>query len=257
MPSPKYNNPRTTSQVPVPTVLVGSGPRFMMGMTTFSRALPKIFRRLNQLGLQQAYRGLEKLRFVEFPEVGGDPFYYDKQKDIISVYPMVSTAQGRLDKVVYAAFGARHFHHNISSAGKTQWTKKLVYPDRSVIDRLQDMFRDRARPQYKSYIRDFRTATEKLVVIHLLNALIANSVAPQRVSTIDLSSFPPTADFVNGRAPFSMRPLISAYAGKRWGLDKYDNAFAEYCARRGHLDIAEPSVEDATLSLFQAVTFNG
>ena len=256
MPRPNYNRSSKTSMIPVNMVMIGSGSRFFRVMEALSRAMPQIFRAMNTLQLSKAYRNVVKVRFVERPEAGGDAFYYDKSRDIISIYPLVPTANGRLDKVLFAAFGRRYFERYLSSAGRTQWSKKLVYPDRAVIDHLQDLFKDSPRSAMKHYLRDFRSATEKLVVIHILNALIANSIKPNRLKTLDLRTLPCTAKFVNGSSPFSMKPLLSAYVGKQWGLDRYEVAFAEYCARSGNFDISEPSVEDAAVSLFQAVTFN-
>lgn len=254
---PQYAKSSQTSQVPVHTVYVGSGTRFLTIMAQFSRALPGIFRTLNRLRLQKSYQTLQKMRFVERLEKGTTLFDYDKSTDTLSIYPLAFQAHNRIDWVVYAGLGSRFYQREMSSVAKNQWMRKQVVPKRATIDRLQDLFdKGPVRSNFKDYLKEFNEATDRLVVIHILNALIKNSVRPSGIKTLRLDKFPPTSDFVRRLKPYSLKPLLSAYVGKTWGIDKYEFAFAEYSIRGGKFPCSELSVEDALRTLFHGVTFN-
>lgn len=221
-------------------------------MAALAGTLPDIFRRLDSLKLSKAYRGLKGLKFLE-KTVGGEPVYYHPREDVIYIYPMAFSGGGpRCDILIYRGLGQRFMHKHLAAQQKLQWAKKYVYPQRSVMDLLMGLL-DGTTP-YREILGRFKEASERLQVIHVLNALTANSVNHVAAGTLDLAEFPPTKDFVAGRRPFSLQPLTSAYSGRR--LNRYEDAFAEYCAQNGTLRVAEQSVRDGVLELFKTVTFS-
>lgn len=247
---------KPSNGLPVPVVMVGSSPRFVRAMQVFSTLLPKMFRNLDRLKLQGCYQGLDKIRIVEATEKGADTHYYDRVSDVISIYPFASSAFARLDKVLYEALGERYWYKEVSTEGKVRWTKKLVYPKKSVIDRLQTSFSRGGKTSFSQFVDEFKTADEKLIAIHLCNALIRNSARAVNSKTIVLSNHPATATFAKAKAPYSLIPLLSAYCGGRNPIESYEHAFASYCSERGKIRITEPSVADALVSLFQSVSFD-
>jgi hypothetical protein len=70
---------------------------------------------------------------------------------------------------------------------------------------------------------------------------------------VDLRTVAYTREFCNGSRPYSLIPLLSAYAGDD-RLKSYEHAFAHYCARNGHFPVSETSTESAMVGLFRDVT---
>lgn len=237
--------------LPVTPTFIGGDPVFMRRMAALSSTLPDIFRRLDSLKLAKAYRGIKGLKFLE-RMIGGDPVYYHPREDCLYVYPMAFMSGQRPDILIYRGFGQRYQYKFLSAQQKLQWAKKYVYPSAATIDRLAGMLDGRST--FEEILRRFTEAAERLQVIHVLNALTANAVNHQSAGTIDLGNYPPTAEFAKCRRPFSLTPLTSAYSNRR--LDKYEDAFAEYCSRNGQLHVSEQSVRDGLLELFRTVTFH-
>lgn len=241
-------------KLPVRVVYEGGSQRFMFLMSTFIESFPDIFERLHSLGLERSYAGLDLIRMVEVTERGaGVVSWYDLGKDVLSIYPMAFSIGTRIDLAVYAGLAQRYWHVAISNVDRDRWKRKLVLPDPAVIDRLSGMLK-KGCSTYKSLIPQFHTATERLQVIHVLNALIRNSITPQQVQTLSLYEYPPTQDFCEQRKPYSLTPLLSAYTGIA-DVRSYDNAFAQFCSRKGHLPVGEISVEGELIELFKSVTF--
>ena len=141
----------------------------------------------------------------------------------------------------------------MGTQAKLRWAKKLIVPERNVIDRVDQKLR-LGIIGYHELIGDFTQANEKLQVIHICNALIANSIKPAESKFIDIFTYPATADFCKGLKPYSLLPLISAYVGTG-ALGQYDVAFAKYLLKGGKFNAAETSVEIALVRLFEEVTF--
>jgi hypothetical protein len=245
------------SRLPVTPVFIGESPMFMRRMTSMVEALPSIFQRLSSLNLRASFSGLKGLRFVEQSEKGSTTMgHYDRGRDILSVYPMAFRAGSRIDMVVYAALGLRHFELNLSSQDKLIWKKKFVYPKDAVIDRLQDFLSREGHPTFRAVLNRFSTAVDRLQVIHVLNTLLDNNVKPDEMKFIDLREYPPTRSFCRSMTPFSLTPLLSAYRSDAMGMgmDRYDIAFAEYCSENGRIPTAEMSAEESLVEIFKLVT---
>lgn len=247
---------KPSAGIPVPVVMVGTTAKFVRAIQAFAPALPKVFRTLTRLKLQASFRGLDKIRFVESTERGSDAYYYNKSEDIISIYPFAAGPFSRLDKVIYMALAERYWYKEMSAGQRVQWQKKLVYPKKSVIDRLQASFSRGGKTSFTQFVDEFKEANERLVVIHLCNALIKNSVRATNSRSINLTSHPATSSFARARTPYSLLPLISAYGGRGPSAESYETVFANYCAAAGKLEYSEASVGDAVVALFQSVSFD-
>ena len=240
--------------LPLPFVpsFIGSSRQYMHRMSAFVEAVPDIFNRVKVLGLERSYTGLRDLRFIEKLERGSScPVWLDKAHDVLNVYPMAFQAGARLDLQLYAALGTRYWFQAVPSGRQGAWVNKLIYPDRAVIERLAAMLK--LGTDYRKALDGFHLASERLQVIHVLNALIANHVSANTAKTVNLDEYPPTREFCGARRPYSLKPLLSVYTGP--GLAHYETAFAQYCSHNGKIPASEPSTESALAALFDFVTF--
>jgi hypothetical protein len=241
------------SKFPIQISVVGQSQRFLNSAKIIGQKLPALFRQVDKFGLSVAYKGCT-LRIVENRESGLDGWSYNQQKDELSIYP--DTSNGRqFERAILTGFGFRFFTKNLGATSKTLWRRKLVKPNKNVVDKLQELLRTKTKNKLSDYVQEFDTATDRLTAIHLINALIKNNISASRARTIDLKTFPGTAAFAKGNRPYSLIPLLSVYSGKYYGLDKYENAFAEYCLTDGKFSIAEKSTALAAKDLFRLATF--
>jgi len=238
----------------IPVVMVGKGTRFRKAMRHVSSLMPKLWSRVDELDLQRSYEGLQKIRFVERLERGNKPFHYDPDEDVISIYPLSNGLFGRIDKAFYSALGARFYANNVSGERRLQWSRKLVLPKRATIDKVQRMLKKGEFKNFRKLISSFKTPNDRLIALHICNALIKNSVRPSVAKELDLKRFPATKDFCRAHKPYSLRPLLSVYGAKNM---TYEQAFGEYCARKGTLGVSDQSVANGFLEVFRSVTFDG
>ena len=240
--------------LPIVPVFEGGGEVFLKRVAAFAHTLPDVFNNIEHFKLAAAYRGLKKLRFVEKLERGSSALaFYDKGKDIISVYPMAFNVGNRIDQALYTGLGLRHLHLNISNDDQHRWEQKLIVPVKAVIDRFVNHCRQEDVQSYKAVIGKFNRADDKLQVIHICNALIASNVQPKALRSIDVYTHPATSEFCKGLRPYSLIPLLSAYVGGDH-LDKYESAFAAYLLHKGKFMATETSVEAQLVELFERVT---
>jgi len=105
----------------------------------------------------------------------------------------------------------------------TRWKHKLVLPTNEQIGAIQD--RITAGNQYAQVVESFAGPVDRLVAIHVVNALIANKVRVAECRNIDVRKWGSTADFCGLKRYYSLTPLISAYCSR--GLyENYGSAFA-------------------------------
>lgn len=243
--------------IPVPVVFEGPGEIFLKRVAAFAHALPDVFRKVDDLRLTASYRGLKKLRFCEKLERGsGVRAFYDKSKDFLTVYPMAFCVGARIDQAIYQGFGLRHWHLNLSNSDQHRWEAKLIIPQKALIDRFVQIAKAEHVSNYLGVLEKFQKADERLQVIHLCNALVASNVQPKDLRNVDVFDHPSTSEFCKGLRPYSLIPLLSAYAGGD-SLDKYEVAFASYVVNHGKFRVTETSVEAQLIELFEQVTHVG
>lgn len=243
-------------KLPVPVTVIGDDPVFLERVGKFAPALPGIFERLRWLRLELSYQKLRKLVFTQEARYS-DPVYYKLTDDTLMIFPLAFRAGQRIDIATYMGFGRRHWQRNIPSPYKEQWLKLEIEPDKRVVSKVVDHLK--AGTGYKGLVARFSRCHDRLIAIHIANALIRNHVPPDVASRLDLYAYPPTADFVRGERKFSLKPLISAYRPSGlYGLDVavYEEAFTSYCMTRGSIPVTELSVQHALVELFKSITFD-
>jgi len=236
----------------IPKVLyTGSSSDFLKRMSAFADTLPDLFRRIDGLKLSRSYTGLKPIKFLESP-VNGEKIVYDRSRDEITIHPSNFTAGDRIDAFFFKALGKRHWEMNVSSTNKIKWANQYCFVKEALIDRLSEFMHGKL--SFKEVISMFTTAVDKLIVIHILNALTHNSVTPSQLQSIDFKNHASVKDFVEGRKPYSLKPLLSTYGGDVRRLSDYSECFSEWCLNRGNFKITETSTKEEFKDLFLAVS---
>lgn len=139
------------------------------------------------------------------------------KEPIIRLYPSL-LANVKAHKAVLREFGllvlARGGHR-----AESIWEKKLITPTKEQIDLFASALKDEAvRSKSHTYAQLIQSYPEKghsvdrLVGIHLANALLANNVSFADSVGVDIHKWGPTAQFANQQKYFSLVPLTSAYS---------------------------------------------
>jgi hypothetical protein len=229
----------------------GSSAEFLRKMAAFADTIPDLTRRLTGLKLSPAYSGLRSVKFIEAAP-NNDKFVYDRSKDELTLYPRNFGPGDRIDHYFFKAIARRHWSLNIPAADKVRWSGMQVFVKRALVDRIAEAL-DGKTP-FKTVINKFNKAVDKLVVIHVLNALTQNSVTPSQLKSMDFRKHTSVSDFLNGKRPFSIKPLVSAYGGDVRRVGDYEEAFSEYCLGRGEFKITESSTKEEFKNLFLEVS---
>lgn len=116
----------------------------------------------------------------------------------------------------------------LSDDAKETWQKKLVTPTEAQIEALQAKLNVEADIDYETIISNMATPVDKLVAIHVFNALIKNNITAPNARYLDLRQAGPTSEFCNLERPYSIAPLTSAYAGDERVHENFHDAFASY-----------------------------
>ena len=141
----------------------------------------------------------------------------------IIVYPMAQVAI-EPERAILKAFG-RALYASFGQRSKARWKDKLVLAKESQIDDYQERLKKAA--SYKELVESYPTAVDRLVAIHLSNALLANNVPISEAQNLDVRTWSSTEKFACLETPYSLTPLSSVYC--RYEVDKnFADAFADY-----------------------------
>jgi hypothetical protein len=135
---------------------------------------------------------------------------------LIRLYPSL-LADVKAAKAVLREFGLLVLARGGDRA-ESIWEKKLIAPTKAQVDQFANALKDETtRAKCHTYAELMQTYPEKghsvdrLVGIHLANALLANNVSFGDSIGVDVYKWGPTAQFANGKKYFSLVPLTSAY----------------------------------------------
>ena len=149
----------------------------------------------------------------------------------VNLYPSLRQSK-EPERVVLTEFGLFLLHKGGPRA-KAIWDNKLASPDsehiKVVAERLADPEVRKNTGTYEAFVQslpDKGHAVERLVAVHLCNALKHHNIAFPDSVGVDIYKWGPTAEFANGQKYFSLTPLISAYAPRSLN-DCFGCAFAD------------------------------
>lgn len=150
-----------------------------------------------------------------------------EDKPVILIYPV-------LDKYTLEAKAfclLREFgNYLLLKAGsemETHWNQKLVLPTSDQISAFQTRL-NQGFKSYKDVVESLKTPTDRLIAIHLSNAMLANGQAFAGASNVKVREWGPTQEFANLNRFYSLTPLTSAYCPREVHED-FGAAFAS-CA---------------------------
>lgn len=108
---------------------------------------------------------------------------------------------------------------------RSVWARKLVLSDKVVGISFNEKLKAGKFSSYKSLVESFDGAVERLVALHLANALIANCVPCKDSLNVDILEWPQTEGLASGKIPFSILPLLGAYCdSQQW--ESFPKSFA-------------------------------
>lgn len=141
----------------------------------------------------------------------------------IVVYPSIgnrSEAQGAHE--LLTEVGNMVASKWVSPVVAARWKHKLVLPTSEQIGAVQDRI---SSGPYTQVVESFTNPVDRLVAIHVVNALIANRVRVAECKNIDIRQWGATSDFCRRKRYYSLTPLISAYCSRSL-YENYGSAFA-------------------------------
>jgi hypothetical protein len=95
--------------------------------------------------------------------------------------------------------------------GSEIWRRKLVTADRGVADSFNVKLQSGRFSTFRGLVESFEGAVERLVALHLANALIHHRVSFGDAKNMDVFEWPHTQGLATGKVPYSVIPLVSAY----------------------------------------------
>lgn len=231
----------------------GSSEGFLKKLASIQKILKFAETRMNSLQLVSAHRGVKSVQILEKLCQGRRAWHYDRVNDTVTLYP--DSFSNRPDRDVYEAFGQRHWEQNLTPAQQQQWIDAEVYPSIGVLKMFKRMVR-KGIASWDEAIAAFKDPDDKLVIIHLVNALLKNHTTPQQAKFLNLDHYPPVAQFITAQKPYSARPLLTTYRAVHDQPRSYAIAFGEFCMNNGKFVFAPTPITTLYRALFRAVTFD-
>ena len=165
-------------------------------------------------------------------------------KSLFSLAPEAQT------EAILREFGVSLYQCHAPQEAKTAWELKYCLPERGQIDAIQGKISSDKFSTYRELTESFSTAVDRLVCLHVCNALLANGVPRKQARNLNICQYGATSDFCNLRRMHSIRPLLTAYA-ERALVDCPGKAFADVVMHRTPR-VHESSVKDAFKNLITA-----
>ena len=220
-----------------------------------SRAIERAIGKLGGHGLGRAATGGRAKCFGSASEGPSIIATYYKTTDWLHVYlPVVRDNPGLLDSMVVHELGHRHWYQNLTSYERGRWNKKYVAASTSTIDRIQSLLRTKRYGQYRDIVEEFDSPNERLVCIHVVNALLVNKYPVKLLDQVNIKEHPATKEFATGGKLYSLIPLVSAYA-READYEDYAETFRAYVESNGSLSqLDEPSTRKVLVELFEEVS---
>lgn len=180
----------------------------------------------------------------------------DTSSPVIALYPALLQSESPVFEVL-KAFG----NLILSVAGSRAahvWEAKLCLPTPAQIEivrgKLQDPDIRRHCRRYEDILHTYPekgSAADRLVLIHITNALLANNIPFEDSEGVDIQSWGPTAEYCAFKRYHSLIPLVTHYCPPEVSED-YGMAFA-HTVLSGHPPCWDSSVRTALAVLIKAV----
>lgn len=162
---------------------------------------------------------------IKWQECAGDASDYPAElhrngEPVIRLFPSLAT-DPRAGEAVLIEF-AYYVYGKSGERGKEIWEKKLFMPTQEQMDAVSlKLASPEIRKTCETYEQVLDTypstghAVDRLVFIHVVNALTANNVPYPETVNLDIRAWGPTTAYTNFQRYDSLVPLSSAYAPRR------------------------------------------
>ncbi len=230
----------------------GTSQLFLYRMGNITNALPDMFSQIRKCGLEASTRGVKKIRICEKMEAGLNLASYDPAADQVNIYPMAWQSGARVDISFYAGFGLRHWLRNVQPVNRVLWLKKAVFCDPRSYKNVSSWFT--GQHDYSTILQGAKTADTRLITWAIIQLLRDGGVDHRDLASMNISSSPMVADFIAGRKPYSLKPLITRFGGGQFNVSSYEGAFSSYVAHGGKIALTDPSASAALTDLFRRVS---
>jgi len=222
-----------------------------------TKELSQAINTLGRFGLERAASGGKAKYFGSMAEGASIVATYFDTEDLLHVYlPVFQSNADLLPSVCIHELGHRHWYKNLNGSQRGMWNKKYVPASQSTVDRIQRLMKGGKYKRYMAVVDEFTNPNERLVCIHVVNALIVNKYPIELLPNLDVREHPATKEFCYGSKLYSLIPLVSAYA-RESDYEDYAETFRAFIEGGGNLRaIREESTRTALTELFKKVTFN-
>jgi hypothetical protein len=100
----------------------------------------------------------------------------------------------------------------IDESVSRRFTYKFVVADQDAVTGFGDRLKSGTFKRYADIVGDFDKAVDRLVALHLANALISNNLPISEARDLDVRTWSATKDFASCKRYMSLTPLTSAYS---------------------------------------------
>jgi hypothetical protein len=124
--------------------------------------------------------------------------------------------------------------------GKAIWEKKLVLLTSNTPEKFNGKLKSKQFSSFRSLVESFKGSVNRLEALHIANALIYHKISFGDSFNLDVKVWPQTEAFCNGKKPYSLIPLATAYFDQQYM--EFSNAFCGKvlgdikCSRKDVLD---------------------
>lgn len=134
--------------------------------------------------------------------------------------------------------------------GQQIWKRKLCLANDGTASSFTQKLGSKQFSTYRSVVESFTGAIERLIALHLANALISQRLSIEDAYNIDVANWPATTQFASGKKAYSIIPLATAYCDPSC-VESYGHAF--YCRVMSKLACGRKDVKEAFVGVIDSV----
>lgn len=182
---------------------------------------------------------------IEIKQSHFKPVFASVAKTTGKIFVNGSVSSQNPEKEIIAAIANLAWSKLLTASQRLQWASKLIPAPLPSIRLVEDALS--SSMSYDDALSKLATAVDRLVGIHVFNALKVGNVRVSVAKQSSLSELPQVSGFATGEIPFSLIPLLSAYSD---GLESFDVAVADLVL--GTLSVSEFSTKIAVEKLIKS-----
>lgn len=150
--------------------------------------------------------------------------YVEGDKPVIYVYPVVETFTPEYQAFVVLREFGDFLLQKAPEEMEVEWRQKLILPTTEQINAFQQRL-NQGFDSYQSVVDSLKSPVDRLVALHLANAMMYNGQAFAGASNVNVREWGPTKELATLTRYFSIVPLTSAYCPRDIHKD-FGTAFA-------------------------------